>query len=285
MKITVVVENTVAFPFEPGIRPGLYGEHGLALMIAHSTGTWLYDTGRGKALLPNLETLGVSPDVFCGIVLSHAHLDHFGGLAAFLKKRSKPIDLYIHPQAFSTRYTRIGSDFREVGLPWTADQLAELGAKVHFVTEAQCIADGIWATGGIARRHSFEKHTENFYMDGPNGEKIRDEILDDQALLLETDCGIVVLTGCAHAGICNILDAAKEIFPDKKIHAVLGGLHLVGATEEQMQNTLAYFQKEQMDVVAVGHCTGFPACRIFSEELAEAFALLHTGKCFSFAPA
>lgn len=282
MKVTVVVENTVAFPFTPGIKPGLCGEHGLALMIDCAAGKWLYDTGRGKALLPNLETLGVSADEFDGIVLSHAHLDHFGALEAFLKMRSKPIDLYMHPKAFAKRYTRIGDGFRTVGIPWDLNQLSDLGANLHFTETAQQIADGLWVTGSIARHHAFEKITDNFYADGPDGEKIRDEIPDDQAMLLETTAGTVVLTGCAHAGVCNILDAAKAVLPNQPLRAVLGGLHLDGVSEERMRGTVEYLRRESLDVIAVGHCTGFGACCTLSAQFPDSFEPLHTGKVFTF---
>lgn len=282
MDITVIVENTVAFPFSPGVVPGLCGEHGLALMIDHPAGRFLYDTGRGKALLPNLETLGISPDSFDGVVLSHAHLDHFGALGYFLERRHRPVDLYLHPDAFAKRYTRIGDGFRPVGLPWVAEELQRMGAVLHFTEGATRIAEGLWVTGAVARQVPFEVLADDFYRDGPNGRKVRDEIPDDQAMLIETEGGLVVLTGCAHAGVCNILEAAKGICPGRPVRAVLGGLHLEGAPAERMDGTVAYLQGEEVSTVAVGHCTGFSACCKLAAGLPGRFVPLNTGMAFSF---
>ena len=282
MDIIVAVENSVAFPFKPGIKPGLLGEHGLALIVDRPDGKWLYDTGRGLALLPNLKTLGFSPDDFQGVVLSHAHLDHFGSLMAFLQNRTRRVDLFIHPGAFVKRYTRIGDNYRSVGLPWSREELTAAGANIHETANPVEIAPGMWITGEIQRKNQVELVAEKFFVDCPNGERIHDEIVDDQALILDTERGLVVLTGCAHAGVCNILERARELFPGKRLRAVLGGLHLEDASPERMEYTLRYLEAAKMETVAVGHCTGFDACCMLREELPKSFVPLQTGKVFRF---
>lgn len=282
MKITVAVENSVAFPFNHGICPGILGEHGLALVLEMEGKKWLYDTGRGRALLPNLKTLNIAPDEINGVVLSHAHLDHFGSLMDFLKARTKPVEVYMHREAFAKRYTRIGDLYRSVGLPWSEEELTDAGARLHLNTDPVCLAPGLWLTGGVARINCFEQVEKKFFIDGENGEKQHDDILDDQALLVETDKGVIVLTGCAHAGVCNILEAAKKIFPGQRIRAVLGGLHLEGAPEARLHATAKYFKKQVMDTVAVGHCTGFKACCLLAGELPGVFSPMNAGMVMEF---
>lgn len=282
MKITVAVENSVAFPFNPGIHPGILGEHGLALVVEREGKKWLYDTGRGRALLLNLKTLNIAPDEINGVVLSHAHLDHFGSLMVFLKARTKPVDVYMHRKAFAKRYTRIGDGYRSVGLPWSEEELTDAGARLHLNTDPVCLAPGLWLTGGVARDNCFEQVEKKFFIDGENGEKQHDDILDDQALLVETDKGVVVLTGCAHAGVCNILEAVKKIFPGQRIRAALGGLHLEGAPEARLQATARYLKKQIMDTVAAGHCTGFEACCLLAGELPGVFSPMNAGMVMEF---
>ncbi len=282
MDITVAVENTVAFPFKPGIRPGLLGEHGLSLIVDREDGKWLYDTGRGSALLPNLKTLGIAPDEFRGIVLSHAHLDHFGSLMELLKSRMRRIDLFIHPGAFVRRYTRIGDNYRSVGLPWSREDLTAAGADIHETPGPEEIAPGMWVTGEVPRRNGVELVAEKFFVEKTGGERVHDEIQDDQSLLLETRSGVVVLTGCAHAGVCNIMDRTREILPGQSLRAVLGGLHLDGASSERLEYTRRYLSDAALETLAVGHCTGFEACCLLNHELPGSFCTLQTGKTFHF---
>lgn len=207
------------FPFKPGIRPGILGEHGLALILEHRGKKWLYDTGRGKALLPNLETLKIAPDDIDGVILSHAHLDHFGSLMDFLRARTKPVDVYMHEKSFVKRYTRIGDGYRPVGMPWSREELTEAGAIVHLNSTPVCLDEGLWLSGSVARENDYEQVEKKFFIDGANGEKQHDDIEDDQALFVECENKIVILTGCAHAGICNIVEAAKHVLPAKKNHS------------------------------------------------------------------
>lgn len=277
MKITVAVENSVAFPFNPGIRPGILGEHGLSFVVELDGEKWLYDTGRGIALLPNLRTLQIEPDEIRGVILSHAHLDHFGALMDFLKVRSTPVDVYMHQAAFARRYTRIGDSYRFVGLPWSEEELTSAGAILHQNEEPLCLAPGLWLTGGVERKNNFESVEKKFFIDGENGEKCHDTIVDDQALLIETRKGVIVLTGCAHAGICNILETAKVILPHKHVRAVLGGLHLEGATTARLQATADYLQAQHLDMLAVGHCTGFGACCLLNGRMPGIFTPINAG--------
>lgn len=300
--ITAAVENTVAMPLRPGIIPGLLGEHGLALLIESSSGLWLYDTGRGKALLPNLKTLGVSPDSVDGVILSHGHLDHFGSLKQLLEARTRPLEVYGHPDCFARRYTRIGGkggaaggeglprsqgqapaaeELRPAGMPWSPEELERLGARLHLSREPVWLGPDLLITGEIPRRFGFERVGEGFLVERQSG-LMKDELLDDQALVLLGREGFLALTGCAHAGICNILERGAELC-GQPVFGAAGGLHLLNAPKERLLGTLAYFREKRPRLLACCHCTGFPETLELACAFPGVFRSLNAGECIEFA--
>ncbi|MEA4893057.1 MAG: MBL fold metallo-hydrolase [Peptococcaceae bacterium] len=279
VKLTIVVENTVAMPFLPEVKAGMLAEHGLAVLIEGEMGRWLYDTGRGSALAPNLKTLGVEADSLEGVILSHGHLDHVSGLTDLLKARTKPLPVYVHPGIFVRRFNKVGEELRPVGTKTSQAELEALGACFHFNEEATSPAPGLWLTGEIPRRNPVETIREPFFVEGGQGLE-PDLIWDEQALVIEGDKGLLVLTGCAHAGIVNILTRVKEILPDRKIRGVMGGLHLLNAGRQRLELTIETLRAEEVEFVAVGHCTGFRETAAIAEAFPQSFKGMNAGASF-----
>lgn len=278
-KLTVVAENTVAMPFVPGVKAGLLGEHGLAVLLENEAGRWLYDTGRGKALMPNLATLGVAADSIDGVILSHGHLDHVSGLAALLKRRTIPLPVYAHPGIFIRRFHKPGEALKPVGTTLSQSELESMGAVFHFNEDMSMLAPGLWLTGGIPRKNRFETIREPFFVEEPQG-LVPDLILDEQAIIIEGEQGLLILSGCAHAGIVNSINRAKELLPGKKIWGIMGGLHLLSAGRERLELTIEALRAENVAFVSVGHCTGFFETAAIAHAFPEAFRNMNTGVVF-----
>ena len=257
IQITVVVENTVAMSFRTGIKQGLLGEHGLALLIEMEGRRWLFDTGRGKALMPNMEVLGIEADSIDGLIISHTHMDHFGSMRALLEKRSLSLPIYAHPSFFARRYKKVADKLQQKGVPWLREELETLGAQFVLQSEPGFLAPTLWISGEIPRRWDFEALGDKYYIDEGSKEGPRPDILmDDQSLVLLGKNGAWIVTGCAHAGICNVISYFKEQFPGKRICGVIGGLHLYQADLLRIEKTSAIMKENSLALLAVGHCTG-----------------------------
>jgi 7,8-dihydropterin-6-yl-methyl-4-(beta-D-ribofuranosyl)aminobenzene 5'-phosphate synthase len=261
-------------------------EHGLSLLVTVWYGeekhTILFDTGYTKiGVLHNMEQLGLNIEDIEVIVLSHGHMDHTGSLNAILDKIPGTIPLVLHPGAFVyPRYTRQPDGSKNI---WpqtlTRDALAQKNVEVVESKTPTLIADEmIMVTGEVERTTSFEKGMPNALVE-KNGEIVQDPIMDDQAIVMKLNGkGLVVISGCAHAGIINTLAFAQKTIGEQSIHAVLGGFHLSGPFFEKIHDeTIQEMKKMDPDVIMPMHCTGLKAIQRFQKEFPSSFVLNSVG--------
>jgi len=261
-------------------------EHGLSLLVSVWQGeekhTILFDTGYSKVgVLHNLAQLGLNIEDIEVIVLSHGHMDHTGSLNAILDKIPGTIPLVLHPGAFVyPRYTRQPDGSKNI---WpqtlTRDALAQKNVEIVESKTPTLIADGmIMVTGEVERTTSFEKGMPNALVE-KNGDIVQDPIMDDQAIVMKLDGkGLVVISGCAHAGIVNTLAFAQKTIGEQSIHAVLGGFHLSGPFFEKIHDeTIQGIKKMDPDVIMPMHCTGLKAINRFQKEFPSSFVLNSVG--------
>ena len=250
LKITIVVENSVGRPLP------LLGEHGLACLVDCAAGRLLFDTGRGTALLHNLDILGIDAASIDAVVLSHGHDDHTGGLLPLLRKIG-PRPVYAHPEIFSERYFAKGSEIRPIGLVHSRNELEAAGARFRLIEECSELAHGLWFSGVIPRRNAVE-HGDLSLVIPVAGSWETDPFTDDAALALSTASGLVILLGCAHAGVINTIEHFRRQLGEGKIHAVIGGMHLAPVSDGQYQATESYFAARDNCSTRLGlcHCTG-----------------------------
>jgi 7,8-dihydropterin-6-yl-methyl-4-(beta-D-ribofuranosyl)aminobenzene 5'-phosphate synthase len=248
VSVTVLVENTVR-------GQGLLGEHGLACWIEYDSYRVLYDTGQGPVLGINACRLEIPLDRAHAIVLSHGHYDHTGGLAGSLG-RDLHARIFAHPACAARKTARTSSGAsREVGIPESARQvLTQAGVLWVPTTEPRRIVGGLTATGPIPRLTDFEDTGGPFFLDAECREP--DPLVDDQALFFPSTQGIVVLLGCAHAGVINTLRYVRQLTDDAPIYAVMGGLHLVQASEERLERTIQELRRLGVQRLGPAHCTG-----------------------------
>ncbi|MBN2217863.1 MAG: MBL fold metallo-hydrolase [Pirellulales bacterium] len=247
-RVTVLVENTAA-------APGLLAEHGLAYWIEHAGRNVLFDTGQGGALAGNAYKLGIRLHDLDALVLSHGHYDHAGGVAEALKT-ARSMKTHVHPAAFERKFLRnADGTAREIGMPYrSARVIQDRRNRWIAATEPTTVVDGLAATGPVPRLTDFEDTGGPFFLDESCLQP--DPLEDDQSVYFDTAEGTVVLLGCAHAGVVNTLNHIRQLTGHRPIHAVIGGMHLVGASPARMDRTIEEFRRLDIKRLAPAHCTG-----------------------------
>lgn len=258
--ITCLVNDQVA------MESGFWGEHGLSFLIETPEQTVLFDTGTSPTILEhNLKVLQKNLKAVSHIILSHGHYDHTGSLDWVLEQVEKPL-LISDPATFDPKYVqseRYKSD-KMIGSPMNREQV-EQRAQLHVTVEPYKINERLTVTGWIPRRTSFEATPKNYVVE-QDGKLVSDQLLDDRSLLLEVEQGMVVICGCCHAGLINLLDYVQENF-ERPIYAVVGGIHLVNASQERIDKTLASLRGELCpEKMYLNHCTGDEAYHALKRE-------------------
>ena len=258
LSLKILVEETVR-------RANLLAEHGISIWIEFRGQHFLFDTGQLMALRWNAPRLEINLEEIDAVILSHGHYDHTGGLADFLRERGE-VPVYAHPDIFVKRFHVTGGLKRDVGIQWEKGTLESMGAKFHFQKTFTEIFPDVFLTGEIPRKNDFETIESGFQIQ--TGEALTpDMIWDDQALVLNTAKGLVVIFGCGHSGLVNTLTYIGKIFNKKHFHLIMGGLHLINASEIRIKKTIEALEAFSFDHIAPLHCTGFRA----SAEIFKAF--------------
>jgi 7,8-dihydropterin-6-yl-methyl-4-(beta-D-ribofuranosyl)aminobenzene 5'-phosphate synthase len=280
MKTTIIVlcENTVAAPL-PYI-----GEHGLSFLI-ESEDTTLFDTGQGLGIMNNMEMYGKNPASIGRVVLSHGHFDHTGGLMAILQAAGKKLPVYTHPEAFAAKTAAIptpnGMFERPIGMSHKKEDYVNAGAEFREVRGFSQITPSISALSDV--KHPDGWKIRDARLKVKTGEGLVDDPLnDDLSLLVRTESGPVVLLGCAHAGIVEILDQMSEAAGVKEFHAVIGGMHLETEPDEYVKNTIDTLKKYRVQKVGASHCTGFARSAEIAAAFGSSYVTASVGAAFSF---
>jgi len=269
IELTVLCENSVAGPF------GLTGEHGWSVGLNTSSNQYLFDTGQGQGILNNSKLLNFDLRKTDAIILSHGHYDHCSGLAKVLPLTGET-DVYIHEQAFGRRCHRYKGMVRDIGIRESQRALESFGARFIFNRDFTEIAAGIYLSGEIPRVTSYEKPDPRLVREDTGGELFVDPLTDDQTLIIDSREGLILILGCAHAGLINILHLVQEKLPGRPIHTIIGGTHLGFARDAQFTATVAALRDFDIKRLAASHCTGLER----GADLAREF-----GNIFQFAPA
>lgn len=247
LKLTVLADNHTY------IDQYYLGEPAVSYYLELEGYRVLFDTGYSDVYLKNAAALGIDLQYLDAVVVSHGHNDHTGGLKYFQALGCKP-KLVGHPEIFTAKRAH----GLAIGCPVLKETLAEQFTLALSRTPVE-LTSGLWFLGEIERSNTFENKR-------PVGEKLLngtwqpDFVRDDSALAYKTEAGLVIITGCSHAGICNICEYAKKVTGVEKLRAVIGGFHLPKtAPSEQLAGTLAYLQKQPGLELYPCHCTCFMA--------------------------
>ncbi|MDM8160753.1 MBL fold metallo-hydrolase [Labilibaculum sp. K2S] len=235
MIVKILVDNTA--------KEGFEAVHGFSAVV-EADEKILFDVGPNSLFIENAGKMGVDLDEINTLVLSHGHWDHGDGLQFVSGKR-----LITHPDSFSLRFRKESKT--TVGLKMTRNEIAaqfELKESKLPVW----ISEKMVYLGEIPRLNDFESQSTTFLLEDGSP----DFVADDSALGIKSEKGLIVISGCAHAGICNTVAYAKEVCGEDKVYAVLGGFHLK-ILDEVFQKTVTFFREEKLEILGATHCTSF----------------------------
>lgn len=289
----LIVESTDTVNYHT--RGPLLAEHGFAVLIDLTSANQriLWDAGiTPVALLENMKRLEIDPATIDVIAISHGHFDHTAGVTAILQSidvtpkpkrwgedatheeilgwlKERHIPLVIHPAAFRERWSIMEDGTRYGPLsPPPRREWEAAGAEIVLSEKPYELGPGCWTTGEIPRL-SFESSgspPRRAYREGPRF--VPDPIDDDQAIVINVrDKGLVILSGCAHAGIVNTVNHAREISGVDKVRAILGGFHLAGASNEKTRKTVDAIKECRPALIVPSHCTGFHATCLLAAQM------------------
>jgi 7,8-dihydropterin-6-yl-methyl-4-(beta-D-ribofuranosyl)aminobenzene 5'-phosphate synthase len=276
------------------VVPGksIHAEHGLAYFIETVVDgkavSCMFDYGLDpQGVMNNLSLLGLELGKAKAFSLSHGHFDHFMAAVEILKRNRERIvegtPFYVGEEAFYRRYSlRPGTDVAmDIGQLTKADVEA-LGLEVKEVRTPTQIIPGGYFTGNIERVTDYEKVPPGLLIQ--RGEKPEpDDFRGEQAFFFNLKGkGLVVLSGCAHAGIVNTVRQAQKVSGIRRIHAVMGGFHLVNAKPEIIQRTVSDIKELKPEYIVPTHCTGFEAITSFAKEMPGEFILNTAGTRYTF---
>jgi 7,8-dihydropterin-6-yl-methyl-4-(beta-D-ribofuranosyl)aminobenzene 5'-phosphate synthase len=264
-QIKTLAENTAGMP-------GIIGEWGFSALVKGDGMTVLLDTGAGNGIISNAELLGVDLTKIDKIVLSHSHFDHTGGLRQVLLKTGKEIEVIAAPDLWAEKFSvRGGKKRRYIGIPYTRPELESLGARFTLTQEPIKLTENMMTTGEVPIVTDFEKVGEDYLLAKVDDGYQVDKFPDDRALIVKTDVGLAVILGCAHRCLINTLYHAQKLTGVKQIHTVVGGCHLVDASEERIKKTIAALKDLDVKKVGVSHCTGLRAGAMMAAEFGDEF--------------
>ena len=273
-------------------KNSILAEHGFSAMVTitadEKSRSLLFDFGfseNGAAF--NADALGLDLTSVEAMVLSHGHMDHFGGLEQLAKRVGKKgIELAVHPAAFrNSRYIKVSEEFK-IGLPAiTRERFENAGISlVESEKPRMLLDDSVLFLGEIPKQTEFEKGFPRMFYD-EDGESKWDPIEEDSAIVAHVKGkGLVILTGCAHSGIINTVKYAQEVSGVDSIFAVMGGFHLTGAEFEPIiKPTTEALKKLNPRYIVPTHCTGRKAVMHLEKEMPERFLLNMSGTRMVFA--
>ena len=247
MKIIILTDNTTR------IDEYYLGEPGVSYYIEDDGRKILFDTGYSDVFVRNAEKMGIELSEVDTVVLSHGHDDHTRGLL-FLPKSEKKRTLYAHPDIFLPKKF----EEEEIGIPISLKKAAEL-FELKLSEKAVKITNRITFLGEIPRGNDFEAKRALGEKMTENGTWEPDFLPDDSAIVYDGgEEGITVITGCSHAGICNIVEYAKKVCENEKINGIIGGFHMMKLTS-RVTKTVEYLQKQSPKRLCPCHCTCFHA--------------------------
>jgi len=264
MKITILCNDKAQKPFA--------SEHGFSALVDTGECYILFDTGASDVFLKTMKILNLNPTRIKDVVLSHGHYDHVGGMR-YLRGKGN-FTVWTKRSVFLPNYSRK----RFTGINW--ERLNGSFQFVELESNAQQICGSVFAWGPAPMVNDFEEPDPKFRVI-QNGKTIRNFFEEELSLVIDSEGGLTILTGCAHRGIVNIAQGA-QIFFKKGIRLILGGFHLSGATLEKIQRVVGALNELGVERVMPCHCSGERAIQVFREKFKGAVLSCGTGTEISY---
>ena len=270
VSITILCDNTAS------MKEGIRAEHGFSALVETDDTKILFDTGQSDVFWHNAEVMGKDLSSVKTVVLSHGHYDHTGGLLS-LARAGRPFTVVGHRDVFAKRYKKqMDGSLKYIGCPYPKDYLESRGLKFTFAGSHVEVEPGIFFVSEVERSNNFEKGDPLLAVKDETGDAVPDPFMDDASIYLKTPRGLVVILGCSHRGVVNILKKILTLEGDVPILGLIGGTHLSRVDSSQTEKTIEVIKNMDIHAIGVSHCTGLEAAdeikRSFKERFFRAMA-------------
>lgn len=274
MRITTLIENSL-HPKQSALK----AEHGLSFYIEHRGHILVSDLGATSAFADNAALLGIDLKIVDVVTISHHHYDHGGGLARFFEENDRA-KVYLRRVETEDYIVQQGSETpRYIGLDKAV--LGKYADRFEYLTAGKEILPGIHVITHIPLVHPKPAGDQRLKIIR-DGKIERDAFEHEIITVLEGNDGLAVLTGCAHNGVLNMIEAAHQAFPQKPIRAVIGGFHLRQEDAASVRRIGEAMADMELPAVYTGHCTGEESMKVLEEVLGEKLHRLFTGLALEF---
>lgn len=249
VRVTALMDN------QPSEHKALINEHGLSYLIEGRGVRLLFDCGSGAAPWHNAHRLGRDVNALDAVALSHSHYDHAAGYRDLIESGGGSRLLYTGPHFFEPKFAFDGLKYTDLSAGFDATFLKAQGIEQRVVDDVTEIGPGIYLVSGFPRVHDFETIPSRFVRQTDAGRFIPDDFSDEQCMVLETDGKLVILVGCSHPGILNMVERVHDRF-QKPVYGVFGGTHLVEADAQRIDATIDRLQSLGLKALGLSHCSG-----------------------------
>lgn len=276
MKVTTLIENKL------GDRKDLYNEHGISVYIEAGGKNILFDTGQSGNFINNAKRLQINLKNLDTVILSHGHHDHSGGFKRLIKEVNSKAELVIGEEFFNKKYSKRKSGcYKYLGNPFDEEFLKNKCIDINYIKEDMVeIAEGVFVFSNFEQDEEFNNINQAMYISKDDG-FVKDEFRDEISLAAKTDKGLVVVVGCSHVGIVNILETIiKRTGED--IYALIGGTHLIREDDEKINKIIEYLVKRDIKVIGACHCTGKQGLTMLAQQLGKNYIKNNTGDILEF---
>ena len=270
MKAVILADN-----IENG---GLKGEWGLSVYIEYGDKKLLLDTGSSELFAENAVKLGIDLGDVEYAVLSHAHFDHADGMERFFSENDKA-KLYLQKSCAEDCYFKLLFIRKYIGIK--KGSLSSVAARLCYTSGITKLCEGVYLVPHSTEGLSKIGKSNNMYRKTPAGWQ-PDDFSHEQSLVLETEKGLVVFNSCSHGGAVNIINEVSSAFPGKKVHALIGGLHLYKKGEAEVRELAEKIKETGIEYVCTGHCTGDKQYNILKDILGDAAHQFRVGLTMEF---
>jgi 7,8-dihydropterin-6-yl-methyl-4-(beta-D-ribofuranosyl)aminobenzene 5'-phosphate synthase len=273
IRISTLAENSASWL-------KLLAEWGLSILVEMDDITVLVDTGASGVAAHNARAMGIDMKSVDKILFSHGHIDHVGGLLELLEMRKNPVEVIAHPDVWAPKYWQStdGSKNMHVGIPYQKELAESMGASFNLTKEPVWLTENMVTSGEVPMVTDYEAIDAGACVKSIDG-LIPDPLWDDQSLFIKSERGLLIISGCAHRGIVNTLLHAQNLTGCKEIYAVIGGTHLVGASDQRIEQTIEEFKRLDIQKIGVSHCTGPVGCMRLAQAFGDRFFFNLAGTC------
>ncbi len=271
LKITTLIEDN------PSSDLNLHNEHGLSLYMEVDGVNILFDTGKGGEFINNAEKLDVDLSNLKYVILSHGHYDHSGGFRKLVDKVKTPYKLFVGKDFFNNKYKCIEEGtYKYIGNSFNEEFVNQNNIPIKYINEdIFYITENIMIFTNFKINNKFETISEKFKIKQDQN-YVLDNFSDEIVLAVRTSKGLMVILGCSHIGVINILETIIKR-TGMPIYGVIGGTHLIEADELRVSKTIGFLKGNHIQILGMSHCTGEKAVEKIKHEFKEKFIYNNTG--------